>query len=243
MTTQIQQFDYSVNLIQALLWQYENTTALYNLIGQKQLWYDENQSQFWEDWYTNVFDLRTANLFGLAVWSIILGVPLFVPLNPDPVGKPIWGFNAYDPSFPTLENTYFNFGNGNFSNKAPAIVLTLEEQRFLLRMRYFQLTTRGAIPEINQFLNYLISTSAIDPIGPMWALDGLNMTMRYIFGFNISLNLLAALRYSADPAELGYDVLPRPATVGTEFLVNNGTTWGFGMFNQNFENGNFISFL
>ena len=232
----IELFDYSVNLLQTIIWQYNESPNLNSLLNQKQAWYDTNQTDFWENWYTNVFNLQTANLFGLSVWSIILGVPLFVPLNPDPMGKPIWGFNAYDPSFPTLENTYFNFGNGNFSNDVPPISLTLEEQRFVLRLRYFQLVTRGAIPEINQFLHYLISTSAISPIGPMYALDDFDMTMTYVFDFLISDNLLDAIQYGDN----GYDLLPRPAGVGTKYIVNNGKIWGFGIYNQNFGNGSFI---
>jgi hypothetical protein len=71
----IQQFDFSVNLLQALLWQYNGATNLQGLLEAKYNWYYTNQSQFWNDWIGNVFNLATADDFGLAVWSIILGQP------------------------------------------------------------------------------------------------------------------------------------------------------------------------
>ncbi len=217
----IQEFDYSVDLLQAILWQYANSKNLIGLVNQKQEWYNENQSQFWQDWYDNVFNLQTANAFGLTVWSIILNIPLFILNDPDPPGKPIFGFNEV----PEI-NDNENFENGNFSN-ITGIVLTLEEQRTLLRLRYFQLTSRGAIPEINNFLNILWGDQ-----GGAWVLDGFDMTITYIFNFNLSYNLRQIL--------VDYDLLPRPAGVGIKYIVDNGLIFGFGEDYQNFENGNFI---
>lgn len=226
----IQDFDYSVDLLLSILWQYNDAVNLQGLITKKQSWYDINQSQFWSDWYGNVFNLVTANEFGLNVWSFILNVPLFIPTQVDPDGKPIWGFNELV-SFPTYENSYVNFNNGNFSVRNQITVLTLEEQRFILRLRYFQLISRGAIPEINSFLNYLLTTSAISPTGEAWVLDGFNMTMTYVFNFDISENLRIVLTE--------YDLLPRPAGVGLNYIVWNGMIFGFGSLNQNFTNGCF----
>lgn len=238
----IEVFDFTVNLLQAILWQYDESPNLISLLSQKQAWYDLNQTAFWESWYTNIFDLRTANAFGLAVWSYILNLPLFIPLNPDPMDKPLWGFNAYDPTFPTLENTYVNFGNGNFSTQNQIITLTVEEQRFILRLRYFQLVSNGTvftnennlkIDGINKFLNYLISTSLFTPIGSIYALDGLDMSMTYVFNFDVPYSL----RYVLET----YDLLPRPAAVGIKYTVLTGSIWGFGMYNENFGHGNFVT--
>src|ERR1700733_14966336 len=73
----IQQFDFSVNLLQAILWQYNDAINLQALLEAKDSWYFNNQTQFWNHWFNNVFNLATANDFGLAVWSIILGQPTF----------------------------------------------------------------------------------------------------------------------------------------------------------------------
>lgn len=238
----IQTFDYSVNILKSILWQYNEATNILGLLNQKQDWYNLNQTEFWTDWYNNVFRLYTANLFGLAVWSIILNVPLYVPLNPDPPDKPIWGFNN-NSGFPVLENSYTNFGLGNFSNIGDTIVLTEEEQRFLLRLRYYQLITRGEVGDINKFLDYLVSTSNIGFTGKMYALDGLDMSMRYIITDNtFPEELLDVL--------LKLDILPRPAGVLIDgVVINGGVTWGFNNNDNfpilentyvNFENGNFF---
>ncbi len=244
----IQLFDYSVNILESILWQYNEAENLLSLLNQKQSWYDTNQTEFWERWYTEIFNLPGTDFsfFGAAVWSIILGVPLLVPLNPDPNDKPVWGFNAFNPTFPDLLNTYTNFNNGNFSNRnSSPVELTLAQQQFLLRLRYFDLTTRGDITDINLFLFYLCATSDIGYSGTIYALDGFDMTMTYVFTAPFPENLLIAIRQS------GLDILPRPATVGEKIYTASDFTWGFNAYdpafpdlinnNKNFENGNFFS--
>jgi Protein of unknown function (DUF2612) len=210
----IQQFDYSVNLLQAIIWQYDEATNTVGLITQKNNWYNVNQTEFWTNWYNNVFNLLTADLFGLSVWSIILNLPQFLLAIPEPSNKPIWGFNAIVGSWPTLENSYLNFGQtpisgntgGNFSTRGSNIILTEEEQRFALRLRYYQLCNRGDVTDVNQFLNYLTRTSNIGWSGTIYMIDNLDMTITYHF------------TVAAFPSDLlttiqTYDLLPRPAGV------------------------------
>jgi hypothetical protein len=227
----IQEFDYSVNLLQAILWQYDEASNLLSLINQKQSWYNLNQSQFWNDWYNNVFNLLTANQFGLSVWSYILNVPLYLDNPVDPDDKPVFGFNNNE-LYPILENTYLNFKNGNFSTKGTIINLTLEEQRFILRLRYFQLCTNGIVGNIsygtndyqvvkgiNSFLQYLLATSNIGYDGSIHVLDGLDMTMTYVIdnpGFPKEL---------LDVIQL-LDLFPRPTGVLVKIHVNYGFQFG-----------------
>ena len=240
----IQEFDYSVNILKSILWQYNKATNLISLLTQKQEWYTENQTDFWESWYTNVFNLQTANLFGLAVWSIILNVPLYVPYIPEPTDKPVFGFND-NSLYPILENTYTNFFGGNFSERGDVITLTLEQQRFLLRLRYYQLVTRGEVWDINKFLNYLVGSSNIGFTGQLYALDALDMSMRYVItNDTFPIVLLDVL--------LRLDILPRPAAVLiSEVYIDTTVTWGFNAFDpayptyenqyQNFGAGNFFN--
>ena len=63
----IEQFDYSTDLGQVVLWQYDQSTNLTTLINDKQAWLNVNQTQFWQDWFANVFNLAdplTINEFG-----------------------------------------------------------------------------------------------------------------------------------------------------------------------------------
>lgn len=457
----IQAFDYSIDLLQAILWQYNDAAKLQSLLEQKQTWYDEQYSEFWEDWYRDVFDLRTANDFGLSVWAILLNIPLTITTNLSPSAN-IWGFGpyptftrassgtyydnagllvsagndvpryAYDPhtlqyagllyeaaatnqllrsqefdnaswgkvrstvtanatiapdgtltaeklvidataanshyvSQPTvktyvpgdvvtfsyhikksdynfhilrfitggaivssvsaalnlvtgvisgvsagisthleiLPNGYYRFGitftctgsgvvnalsylsetgtitittptagfgtflwgaqledgpnmtsyiptlgataaraadlltantsgfrknfnRGNFAPSTSGIKLTLAQKRLVLQLRYFQLVTRGAIPEINRFLNYVFAD-----FGKVYVLDGLDMSINYVFTFLPPSQLRFVLE--------SFDVLPRPAAVGVNYVVLVRDTFGFGPFHTNFNRGNFGS--
>ena len=189
----VQAFDFSVDLLQAILWQYNDATRLQSLLTQKQAWYDENQEAFWTNWVTDVFDLRTANDFGLAVWAIILGVPLTLSSEGDAADKPIWGFGANREVF----------GYGNFASTQSAS-LTTEQRRLVLQLRYFQLTTRGTVPEANAFLKALFPD-----MWPLFVEDNLDMTINYVFGSPLSSDLQAVLQ--------NFDLLPRPAGVKVSY--------------------------
>lgn len=214
--SQIQALDFSVDLMRALLWQYNDAARLEALVRQKQAWYDANQSAFWSDWVADVFDLRTANDFGLSVWAIILDIPLVVASAVDPVDKPIWGFGQYRE----------NFTNGNFaaiSNSA----LSTEQKRLVLRLRYFQLVNDGAVTEINAFFAYLFA-----PLGPAYVKDGYDMRARYVFEFPMPSALEVVLTE--------FDLLPRPAGVKVDYVIlGDADGWGFGRYHENFTNGNF----
>lgn len=216
MTGTIQSFDTSVNLMQSLLWQYNDATKLQSLLQDKQDWYNTNQSKFWDDWYRDVFDLRTANDFGLAVWSIILGQPIIFPNVGDPA-KPTWGFGS----------VHKNFNRGNFvSTNGYTYVLSKETARVCLRLRYYQLTGACTVPAINRALKDVFAE-----YGAVYLIDNHNMTQNYIFNFNPP--------YDMDYAFKNFDILPRPATVGSSFSVIINQAWGFDQYHENFDHGNF----
>lgn len=211
----IQSIDFNVDLLKALLWQYNTAEKLESILRSKQDWYDAEQRDFWEKWLVDVFDLRTCNEFGLTVWSIILGQPLGVDIGGDPVGKPIWGFGQY----------HKNFTNGNFTVGNDSFVqLSSDQKRIILRLRYYQLITRGTVPEANKYVRDVLGTG-------VYVLDGLNMTAEYIFTSAIPSNVLFLLE--------NYDILPRPAGVRVSYSVIAEDTWGFGEYHANFNNGNF----
>lgn len=214
--SQIQALDFSVDLMRALLWQYNDAARLEALVRQKQAWYDANQSAFWSDWVADVFDLRTANDFGLSVWAIILDIPLVVASAVDPSDKPIWGFGQYRE----------NFTNGNFAAISSS-ALSTEQKRLVLRLRYFQLVNDGAVTEINAFFAYLFA-----PLGPAYVKDGYDMRARYVFNFPMPSALEVVLTE--------FDLLPRAAGVKVDYVIlGDADGWGFGRYHENFTNGNF----
>lgn len=67
---------YNPDITRSLKWLHNNAPNLQAIVNQKADWYGKYNDQFWSNWQANVFDLRTANAFGLTVWCIILGLPL-----------------------------------------------------------------------------------------------------------------------------------------------------------------------
>jgi hypothetical protein len=211
----IQEFDHGVDLSQAILWQYDVAPNLQALISGKQAWYDQSQKGFWEDWYRDVFDLRTANDFGLTVWALILDVPL-VADAPATEDRPVFGFGPHN----------LNFYQSNFGRDVVgAIALTTEQKRLILRLRYFQLVSTGSVTDIDEMLAFLFADQ-----GLCYVLDGLDMTMEYVFRFFPNARMLYVFE--------NFDVLPRPAGVRLRILVNPGNSFGFDPFYLNF-NSNF----
>jgi hypothetical protein len=218
MTTNIQQFDYTVTLDSSLLWQYNDAESLQSLIEQKQTWYNDNQEQFWTDWYNDVFNLQTANEFGLSVWSIILNLPYFI--SDAGIPEINWGFGVNNK----------NFNNGNFQSQATNINLTTDQQRLMLQLRYYQLTSRGDIVRINEALN-TIFPAAFGVGNTCYVIDDLDMTISYVFTFDVPQDVRQVL--------VQYDLLPRSAGVGIKYRVLSDDIWGFGVNNKNFNNGGF----
>lgn len=219
-----QAFDFSVDLMQSLLWQYNEAVNLQTLIAEKQEWYNINQTEFWENWFIDVFNLQSCNDFGLDVWSKILNIPLQVGL-PINFNKPIFGFNS----------NVKNFNNGNFVRPGASLAFTVPQKRLLLRLRYFQLVTTGAIPEVNDFLALVFAEPGLAYTGKVYLLDGLNMSITYVFTAYIPYQLIFMFQ--------NYDILPRCNGVKRKIVVQTGKIFGFGPFNQNFNNGNFMQEL
>lgn len=217
-----QQLSLSVKLLEAILWQYNDAPNLISLLTQKQAWYDANQTYFWTNWIQDVFDLRTANDFGCVVWSIILGIPLAVVLEPDYLDKDVFGFGA------GVGGYRVNFNRGNFARRRQTTInLTIEQKRLVLQLRYFQLISRGTVPQTNAFLTRLFAD-----YGTAYVLDPLDMgDIVYVFGFALPSALQFVLT--------SYDLLPRPAGCGVRYVVIGQLHWGFGTYRRNFNRGNF----
>lgn len=210
----------NVDLTDTLLWRHNNAPNLTKLMQLKNDWYQAHHVKFWQDWFINTFDIRTCDQFGLIVWSIILDIPLSVVQPPSQPGKLTFGFGTYNK----------NFGNGNFSTiQETVIVLSPDRQRDLLLLRYNQLTGNCRIPWINRMLKRILGD-----YGPMYALDPLDMSaIVYVVDYMPSAELTFIFA--------NCNVLPRPAGVPVKILLKKLTPFGFGAFNQNFYNANFIN--
>ena len=208
----IETFDYNIDILAVLIWQYENAENLKTLIINKNVWTAIYGTLFWDGWYENVFNLATANLFGLTIWSILLDLPLFVPTSPPDPTTPIWGFNEIVPPPPpgpppyVTVNDNVDFDLGNLAGALVVPILTEDEQRVAIQLKYYQLVSRGAVTEVNKFLNYIFGS-----MGGAWMIDNFDMTITYQFGFSISSVLLSVIA--------SYELLPKPAGVNINYVV------------------------
>ena len=215
----VQDFDFSVDLLRCLLWQYNEAERLQALLAGKQAWHTENQERFWRSWIRDVFDLRTANDFGLSVWGKILDESRESFVSGVRADYPAFGFGQYKR----------NFGRGNFRRAHSGYLrLSVDQYRLLLQLRYFKLISRGTVPEINDFMLKLFRGQ-----GNVYVLDPLNMTFAvYVFTFAPA----TWQRYVLEDM----NSLPRPAGGGVRIVVTTRRAFGFGPERLNFR-GNFAT--
>lgn len=206
----------NVNLMRTVLWQYENAPKLKSLVQSEQDWANENVTEFWENWFRDVFNLKTANDFGLNVWSIILDIPLIIN-RPRRIDSSVFG----------LGSNHKNFGNGNFGRgRTKDMVVTTEQARKILLLRWFQLTSRPTISNTNEALEIVFGA------GMAYAQDSLDMSNQFfMFTERPDYQTIDMLKNT--------DLLPRPSTIGSTILVKPRAGFGFGRNHLNFGNGNF----
>ncbi|MHC5308195.1 DUF2612 domain-containing protein [Bartonella sp. LJL80] len=218
-----QKFDFSVDLLKALLWQYDDAPRLQTLLRKKDVWYESRHRQFWQSWYADVFNLDTANDFGLSVWAIILDVPLTVGIEGSGA-RTVWGMGEFNGNFSRWDGESHKFGT-NFGRDGDAVIgLNLQQKRLILKLRYYQLISRGSVIEVNRFLYHLFGEG-------VYVLDGLDMTFSYIFRFVPPAQTMFVLEQ--------FDLLPRPAGVERKIRIKPAESFGFKPYYLNFDNGNF----
>ena len=209
--------NFSLNTLDGLMWQdnqSENMIALMEAYNER---IKTVHTEFWDDWYNNVYNLKTANDFGLKVWSVILDLPLFGTNTPSPKDYKAFGFSPVG----------YNFGHSNFATDSNSQYgLTTEQKRTLLRLRYYQLVARGNSWETNRFLREVFGSGIIHVISNQ------DMTIDVVQTGSIDTEVLRAIK------EL--DLIPRPATVQTRFVKGIIKAWGFASHSRNFFDGNFI---
>lgn len=209
------ELDLNVNLMRSILWQYENADKLKALVIGQQEWINANHTKFWNDWIRDVFNLKTANAFGLSVWARILNVSLTIEREQNI--DDVFGFGI----------EHENFNSGGFGVAAGAIDnVSVEQARKMLLARYFTLTYAPTVPNINMILEVLFGEGAV------YVVDSLDM--RYsTYTFNGEPD------YRTRELLKNVDFLPRPAAVGVDFTILPDDAFGFGEHHLNFGNGGF----
>jgi len=206
----VETFDFESNLLQVLLWQYNEAANIQSLLEKKQEWTDQNVTQFINDWYDNVYNLNTTNEFGLQVWAIILGV-------------------KFDLATVTITQAFGFDHNGTFdtSTFAPenGTSLTIEQRRTILKFRYLYLTTNATIDKIDSAVKAILGNTAM-------VYDNLDMTLTVAMANYPDFYT----KFILD----NYNVIPRPAGVELKYALGYSRWFGFdGSLGNNFDNSNF----
>lgn len=217
------------DITRCLKWMHSNAPRIQSIIQAKANWYDLNNRAFWDSWQQSVFNLRTANNFGLMVWCIILGLPsqlfgLQGTANAWAYGKNRQNF-IWNPTLnPDLPNP--NKIGGNFYGGGNITLTSIAEVRWALLLRYSMLVGNGRIDYINRALKNVFSPDApwdfannkYAYVKDVTSADGSRSAfeLEYVFGSGLNfsdqfMNLMAARQYG---------VLPQCA--GSKTIVTKG---------------------
>lgn len=207
--------DLAVDVSEAILWQYNNAPNLISLVNKIQEYYDKANVKFWQDWHRDVFDVDTANAFGLEVWSRILGIESGVAFEPQK-DKIAFGFGKNRKRFGLKSN--FGSRSGGFTG------FTLEQKRLLIKARVFELTQSPTLTNINRWLKQNLWEGE----SKVYVSDPMNMkTAIYTFLYQPNGFVMFMLD--------NIDFLPRPSTVNVEYRIIGKDAFGFGRNRKNFN--------
>ncbi len=169
--------------------QWANSPVLMQLLADMALNIDPSSDL--ENFYDYVWNVQTAQGFGLDIWGRIVGIGRY--LN---IAQKFFGFEEAG----TVSADPFNqspFFDGYFDNGT--IALSDAAFRTLIIAKGAANICSSSIIAINALLNYVWSGR-----GGAWCTDGENMTMTYTFNFTLS---------AVDLSIINTGVLPKPCGV------------------------------
>ena len=177
------------NFDQTIISQYSNAPTLNQLITNMNGYIDPSVN--FDAFYNLIWNIDTAQGYGLDVWGRILGVGRVLQVS---VGVD-FGFNeATDAEGFTIASFYDGTSvTSNYSLGDPAYLV-------LLLAKALANISDGSIPSINQIMLNLFPGR-----GDCYVTDGANMTMTYHFTFALTTVELAIVSQSG--------VLPKPTGV------------------------------
>lgn len=190
--------------------QYGTSPTIALLVEAASQWYDPRADI--DAWYRLVWDVSTAQGYGLDVWGRIVGVQRLLKVS---LGK-WWGYDeAGTVSADPYGQSPFYSGQKLSENYA----LSDEAFRLLIMAKAAANITDGSIPAINAIL-----MATFPGRGRAWVADNLDMTLTYTFDFSPPMTPVETAIVSQS------GVLPRPTGVGMGIVVltTRGALLGVG---------------
>lgn len=213
------------NVKDTILTQYADSPKLRSLIETFNDALDINE--FSEEFISSVWDITTADTYGLDVWGKIVGVSRLLKVEQET------SYFGFDESYTSpLNNSPKPFDDAPFYEgkiQTQTFSLSNDAYRILIMAKAMSNITDCSIPNINRLLNYLFGTK-----GQVFvAITGV-MSIRYVFLFNLSPVERAII--------LNSNAITKPAGVAVGLMiVDPQTTFGFAEAGlQPFEQGIFF---
>lgn len=158
-------FDFNSTIIS----QYANSPILYQLVQNFNSYFD--QSQNLDAFYDDIWNIQTATGYGLDLWGRIVGVSRYLPV----VQGEYFGYEEAGNLNAGRFGTAPFYGGQTLTSNFP---LSDTAFRTLIYAKALANITDCAIPSINKLLATIFSGR-----GDCHIVDGLNMTMKYVFNF------------------------------------------------------------
>lgn len=184
--------DYTTTIIS----QYANSPAINQIIADFDAWIDPSANI--DAFYDLVWNVQTAQGYGLDVWGRIVGVNRVLQVSGKYFGFDEAGTLSADPFY----QSPFYSGQTDTNNYA----LADSAFRTLIYAKALANISNGSIPSINQVLLTLFPGR-----GACYVTDLGNMAMQYVFTFGLTPVEYAILTQSG--------VLPKPAGVSATLVI------------------------
>lgn len=186
------------NVWTTIISQYADSPVLTGMIESFNAAMDQTENL--DDFYDLVWNVATAQSYGLDVWGRIVGVARSLPIVV--AGSATFGFN--EPG-----NDWGGFGQAPFtSSSGPTSTITLTDLQFrpVVLAKAATNVWDGSIPGINSILLGLFAGR-----GTPYVMDGNNMSLTYVFPFALSALDTAIIEQSG--------ALPQPCGVVINTLI------------------------
>jgi hypothetical protein len=181
--------------------QYNQSPTMQTLLYAINQWFDPRKNI--DDFYNLIWNVDTAQGYGLDVWGRIVAVGRVLKVQTD---DPWFGFAE------ATTTSAWPFNQGIFYNGQPLTgnyALSDDGFRVLIMAKAAFNIINGAIPAINQLLANLFPARAANNARPAWIVDNRNMSMAYVFNFTPTPVETAIIMQSG--------VLPRPTGVSVTY--------------------------
>lgn len=206
------------------LWQYANADRLNAIIDNELAFHKKNVTDFISNWYNDVFNLKTANSFGIEIWGKILGVRRPSTLQQNFVIDTNSSIKFLNIDTGTWHTIFVVGQSPNVSiavetnppNPSPTPVqISDEAYRRCLLAKLFLLHSNGSIIDINRYLYKLFGGRQVTIV------DNYDMTMRIDFNYSPTETELSIITSK--------DFSPRPAGVELQYSISSisKNTFGF----------------